>query len=79
MGARDAAVAPTPKEVIWRKNKARLYRYTPRSEKATKRRRFCAPLINRAYILICAPVRASLHTFVAGSMMSVARLGEWNE
>jgi polyhydroxyalkanoate synthase len=56
MGARDAAVAPTPKEVIWRKNKARLYRYT-RSEKVTKRTPVLCimPLINRAYILDLRP------------------------
>ena len=26
--ARDAPVGTTPKELVWRKNKARLYRYT---------------------------------------------------
>ena len=56
-------------------NKARLYRYT-RSESDEKTPVLCImPLINRAYILIRAPVRASLRTFVAGSRCLFARLG----
>ncbi|MFO0655866.1 MAG: alpha/beta fold hydrolase [Polyangia bacterium] len=81
MGARDAAVAPTPKEVIWRKNKARLYRYT-RSEKATKKTPVLCimPLINRAYILDLRP-GASFVAYLLSQGHDVYLLdwGEWND
>ena len=56
LGSADAPVGQTPKELIWRKNKARLYRYL-RSEPATHRTPIflVLPLINRAYILDLRP------------------------
>ena len=56
LGAADAAVGLTPKELVWRKNKARLYRYV-RSEPATHQTPIflVLPLINRAYILDLRP------------------------
>ena len=56
LGSMDAPVGLTPKELIWRKNKARLYRYV-RSEPATQRTPIflVLPLINRAYILDLRP------------------------
>ena len=56
LGSAEAPVGLTPKELIWRKNKARLYRYT-RSEPATHRTPIflVLPLINRAYILDLRP------------------------
>jgi polyhydroxyalkanoate synthase subunit PhaC len=54
-GAR-AATGQTPKEVVWTKNKARLYRYEPSAEK-----KFPVPilmvyaLINRPYVLDLLP------------------------
>src|SRR4026209_2290709 len=56
LGSADAPVGLTPKELIWRKNKARLYRYV-RSEPATQRTPvfLVLPLINRAYILDLRP------------------------
>ena len=54
--ARDAPVGVTPKEVIWRKNKAILYRYT-RTTAPTRRTPvfLVLPLINRAFILDLRP------------------------
>jgi polyhydroxyalkanoate synthase len=54
--AREAPVGQTPNDLVWRKNKARLYRYR-RSRPATKRTPvfLCLPLINRAYILDLRP------------------------
>ena len=48
LGSADAPVGLTPKELVWRKNKARLYRYV-RSEPATRRTPIflVLPLINR--------------------------------
>ncbi|MEA2620609.1 MAG: poly[(R)-3-hydroxyalkanoate] polymerase subunit PhaC, partial [Chloroflexota bacterium] len=56
LGAADAPVGLTPKELIWRKNKARLYRYL-RSTPATHKTPIflVLPLINRAYILDLRP------------------------
>ena len=56
LGSADAPVGLTPKEVIWRKNKARLYRYL-RSEPATHQTPIflVLPLINRSYILDLRP------------------------
>ncbi len=54
--ARDAPVGLTAKTVVWRKNKAQLFRYT-RATSATRRTPvfLCPPLINRAYILDLRP------------------------
>jgi polyhydroxyalkanoate synthase len=54
--AKDAPVGLSPSEVVWRKNKARLLRYT-RATEATRRTPvfLCLPLINRAYILDLRP------------------------
>jgi polyhydroxyalkanoate synthase len=56
LGSVDAPVGLTPKELVWRKNKARLYRYL-RTEPATHRTPIflVLPLINRAYILDLRP------------------------
>ncbi len=56
LGSSDAPVGLTPKELVWRKNKARLYRYV-RSEPATQHTPvfLVLPLINRAYILDLRP------------------------
>src|SRR5512133_2739617 len=54
--AKDAPLGQTPKEVVWRKNKSRLYRYT--GEKPPKYRTpvfLSMPLINRADILDLRP------------------------
>jgi len=66
LGAADAPVGLTPKELVWRKNKARLYRYV-RSEPATHRTPIflVLPLINRAYILDLRP-GASFVEFLLG-------------
>jgi len=66
LGSADAPVGLTPKELVWRKNKARLYRYT-RSEPATHRTPIflVLPLINRAYILDLRP-GASFVEFLLG-------------
>jgi polyhydroxyalkanoate synthase len=58
LGAAEAPVGATPKEAIWRKNKATLYRYTRTTSKATTQRTpifLVLPLINRAYILDLRP------------------------
>jgi polyhydroxyalkanoate synthase subunit PhaC len=54
--APQTPVGSTPKELIWRKNKAQLYRYT-RDTPATHRTPvfLVLPLINRAYILDLRP------------------------
>jgi polyhydroxyalkanoate synthase subunit PhaC len=56
LGSIDAQVGLSPKELVWRKNKARLYRYV-RSEPPTHRTPIflVLPLINRAYILDLRP------------------------
>ena len=55
-GAPEALVGQTPKDLVWRKNKARLYRYR-RDVPATRRTPIflVLPLINRAYILDLRP------------------------
>ncbi len=54
--ARQASVGQTPAEVLWRKNKSRLIRYT-RSSPPTHRTPvfLCMPLINRAFVLDLRP------------------------
>ena len=71
LGSADAPVGLTPKELIWRKNKARLYRYV-RSEPATQRTPIflVLPLINRAYILDLRP-GASFVEFLLGEGFDV--------
>ncbi len=66
LGSVDAPVGLTPKELVWRKNKARLYRYV-RSTPATHRTPIflVLPLINRAYILDLRP-GASFVEFLLG-------------
>jgi polyhydroxyalkanoate synthase len=66
LGAADAPVGLTPKELIWRKNKARLYRYV-RSEPTTHQTPIflVLPLINRSYILDLRP-GASFVEFLLG-------------
>jgi polyhydroxyalkanoate synthase len=56
LSARDAPVGITPKELVWRKNKACLYRYQ-RATPPTRRTPvfLVLPLINRAYILDLRP------------------------
>src|SRR5579859_6749558 len=63
-GAPDAPVGITPKEVVWRKNKARVYRYTREGPSPRRTPVFLVmPLINRAYILDLRP-GASLVEFL---------------
>ncbi len=71
LGSADAPVGLTPKELVWRKNKARLYRYV-RSEPATQRTPIflVLPLINRAYILDLRP-GASFVEFLLGEGFDV--------
>jgi polyhydroxyalkanoate synthase len=71
LGSSDAPVGLTPKELIWRKNKARLYRYI-RAEPATHRTPIflVLPLINRAYILDLRP-GASFVEFLLGEGFDV--------
>jgi polyhydroxyalkanoate synthase len=56
LGSVDAAVGLTPKELVWSKNKARLYRYV-RAAPATHQTPIflVLPLINRSYILDLRP------------------------
>src|SRR5690348_5095508 len=56
LSARDAPVGVTPKQLVWRKNKACLYHYE-RATPATYRTLIflVLPLINRAYILDLRP------------------------
>src|SRR6202165_94660 len=56
LSARDAPVGTTPRELVWRKNKACLYRYLRHSPPAHTIPIFLVlPLINRAYILDLRP------------------------
>ena len=86
LGSVDAPVGLTPKELVWRKNKARLYRYV-RSEPATHQTPIflVLPLINRAYILDLRPgasfvefllARASTSSSSTGARR-VTRIGRW--
>jgi polyhydroxyalkanoate synthase subunit PhaC len=56
LSARDTPVGVTPRELVWRKNKAQLFRYT-RHTPATQRTPIflVLPLINRAFILDLRP------------------------
>jgi polyhydroxyalkanoate synthase len=71
LGSADAPVGLTPKELIWRKNKARLYRYV-RPGPATHQTPvfLILPLINRAYILDLRP-GASFVEFLVGEGFDV--------
>jgi polyhydroxyalkanoate synthase subunit PhaC len=56
LSARDVPVGTTPKQLIWRKNKACLYRYTRATPPTQRTPVFLVlPLINRAYILDLRP------------------------
>ncbi len=56
LSARDVPVGTTPHELIWRKNKASLYRYVRQTPPAHATPVFLVlPLINRAYILDLRP------------------------
>jgi polyhydroxyalkanoate synthase len=64
LGAAEAPVGNTPKQTIWRKNKAALYRYTRSMPPSHRTPVFLVlPLINRAYILDLRP-GASLVEFL---------------
>ena len=56
LSARDAPVGVTPRELVWRKNKACLYRYVRQTPPTRQTPVFLVlPLINRAYILDLRP------------------------
>jgi polyhydroxyalkanoate synthase len=56
ISARDAPVGVTPKDLVWRKNKACLYRYRRETPPTYRTPVFLVlPLINRAYILDLRP------------------------
>ena len=56
LSARDAPVGVTPRELVWRKNKAHLYRYQRQTPPKHRTPVFLVlPLINRAYILDLRP------------------------
>jgi len=78
-GAREVPVGQTPKELVWRKNKARLYRYT-RTTPATRRTPvfLCLPLINRAYILDLRPGASFVeHLLAEGHEVFLLDWGVW--
>lgn len=71
LGAGEARVGLTPKEIVWRKNKARLYRYQstqPRSHATPLL--LVTPLINRAFVLDLRP-RGSLVEYLLGQGFDV--------
>src|ERR1051326_8838189 len=56
LSARDVPVGTTPRELVWRKDKARLYRYLRPSPASHRTPIFLVlPLINRAFILDLRP------------------------
>ena len=56
LSARDAPVGVTPRQLLWRKNKAHLYRYLRETPPRYRTPVFLVlPLINRAYILDLRP------------------------
>jgi polyhydroxyalkanoate synthase len=56
LGAREAPVGQTPKEIVWRKNKSRLYRYTRKTPPTRRTPIFLSmPLINRSFVLDLRP------------------------
>lgn len=74
-GAR-AETGKTPKEVIWTKNKAKLYRYEPMAEKRYKTPILMVyALINRPYVLDLMP-GSSLVEFLIGQGFDVYML-DW--
>lgn len=77
--AREAQVGRTPKATVWRKNKARLYRYE--REAATTRRTpvvLILPLINRSYILDLRPGTSFVeHLLGAGHDVYLLDWGTW--
>src|SRR5207248_6920361 len=77
--ASEAPVGRSPKETIWRKNKARLYRYQ-RATPATRRTPvvLILPLINRAYILDLRPGASFVeHLLAAGHDVFLLDWGIW--
>jgi polyhydroxyalkanoate synthase len=77
--ARDAPVGQTAKVLVWRKNKARLYRYR-RATPATKRTPIflCLPLINRSYILDLRPGNSFVEFLLdAGHDVFILDWGVW--
>jgi polyhydroxyalkanoate synthase len=77
--AREAPVGQTPKDLVWRKNKARLYRYR-RATPATRRTPIflCLPLINRAYILDLRPGNSFVEFLLeAGHDVFILDWGVW--
>ena len=77
--ARDAEVGRTPKETVWRKNKARLYRYA-RATPPTRRTPvvLVLPLINRAYILDLRPGASFVeHLLAEGHDVYLLDWGIW--
>lgn len=77
--APEAPVGQTPKETIWRKNKARLYRYV-RATPATRRTPvvLILPLINRAYILDLRPGASFVeHLLAEGHEVFLLDWGIW--
>lgn len=77
--ARDAPVGRTKSETVWRKNKARLYRYV-RATPATKRTPIVLvlPLINRAYILDLRPGASFVeHLLAEGHDVYLLDWGIW--
>lgn len=77
--AHEAQVGRTPKETIWRKNKARLYRYV-RETAATRRTPIVLvlPLINRAYILDLRPGTSFVeHLLASGHDVYLLDWGTW--
>lgn len=77
--AKDAPVGLSPKEAIWRKNKARVFHYR-RTTAATRRTPvfLCLPLINRAYILDLRPGNSFVEFLVAaGHDVFLLDWGTW--
>ncbi len=77
--ARDAQVGRTPSEIVWRKNKARLYRYVRRTP-PTRRTPIVLilPLINRAYILDLRPGASFVeHLLASGHDVYLLDWGIW--
>src|SRR5689334_14304409 len=76
MRPQTAQVGQTPKELVWTKNKAKLYRYYPQGEikHAVPILLVCA-LINRSYILDLTPGNSFIE-FLVGEGYDVYAL-DW--
>lgn len=66
VGARTAPAGTTAKELVWKKNKSRLYRYV-RSTPPTRRTPvfFSMPLINRTYVVDLSPGNSFIEYLLA--------------